>query len=496
MYEVMAIVAFVIGIVVVLSLALTLIMLAVSGKSPARANGPARGTRFAGPAAGAATARALITPAIATILGGGLIWLGLHYGFEFHERLIALASRTVAEKPRALPGDPKQSSACNTVEARYGLIIDAGSSGSRIYIYCWKLLANGTPWVAAASAQVGKPGKDKVEKGLSQFPSADEAKESLEPLVTYARGQIGDDREILKQTPLYLMATGGMRLKQKSNPEQSKETMRLVRDYLRETFDAYADIISGDDEAFYGWIAVNYLTGFLKERKGESSSTMGILELGGASTQIAYALSDLPSQGLAALRPLPWGETTYQVYRHSLDELGQDKAFENINKKIEDEKGVNPCHPKGYVIPEIEGNYGDCKKAIERILPLQKIAESEPLMNQRRPPQGVFLAYAGYYHTYSTFIKVLNDFPFAELEVAGVSYCESNRKALESHPDYDVRYWPKYCFTAAYIAAVLQTVFGFPQNTQQIISTNTLHGSDISWTLGAMIAKRVDAKLP
>jgi hypothetical protein len=53
-------------------------------------------------------------------LGGGLIWLGLHYGFEFHERLFArkLDSHPAQDKgPVASQSVPKQSLACNTVEA-------------------------------------------------------------------------------------------------------------------------------------------------------------------------------------------------------------------------------------------------------------------------------------------------------------------------------------------------------------------------------------------
>src|SRR5262249_35263013 len=124
------------------------------GKSPAKSDAvmPAlpvaetAGPIEAAASGAAASTRASTTAAIAIIFGGGLIWLGgggliwlgLHYGSEFHER-IALVTQPVKDKPPlALPRVPGQSLACNTVEARYGLVIDAGSSGSRIYIYCWK----------------------------------------------------------------------------------------------------------------------------------------------------------------------------------------------------------------------------------------------------------------------------------------------------------------------------------------------------------------------
>jgi hypothetical protein len=86
--------------------------------------------------------------------------------------------------------------------------------------------------------------------------------------------------------------------------------------------------------------------------------------------------------------------------------------------------------------------------------------------------------------------------PLTELEEAGKSYCSAELKELKSYQDYNEKYWPKYCFTAAYIAALLQTGYGFPKDTQQIMITNTLHGNEISWTLGAMIYKQLSAKLP
>jgi apyrase len=481
MYEAMAIVVFVMGILVVL-VGTTWIILAFHDKYLAD---------FAAP----------IGLCVAVILGGGLIWLGLHYGFQFHERLLArnLVSQPVPDKPAdSPPGIPRQSLACNTVEAKYGLIIDAGSSGSRIYIYCWRPAeanANGTPWVTAARAQVGeRPWLDEGGGPLSKVSNEMDAETVLEPLIDYVKKKIGNDPQTLAQTPLHLMATAGMRLKVKEDQDKIIET---VETYLRKTFpSATSEVISGEDEALYGWIAVNYLLGFLKEKDGNSSPTMGILELGGASTQIAYASSDPSPQGLFTL---PWGDTTYQIYRHSADKLGQDQAKDKIDaviriensSKIKGEKKLNPCYPNGYLKPgdsdlgQGAGDYDICKEKIEKTLPWKE-------MNQPRLPQeGVFLAYSGYYYTHSHFIRLLGTFPLAELEEAGKIYCSSDLKELKSYKNYNEKYWPHYCFTAGYIAALLQTGYGFPKNTQQIIITDTLHGNAISWTLGAMIYKEL-----
>jgi apyrase len=409
--------------------------------------------------------------------------LGLHYGFEFPERLIAPVSPPVPDKPPVAP--PEQSLACNTVKARYGLIIDAGSSGSRIYIYCWKPAeANGIPWVAAPAQQGERPWMETVDYKLSDVSSDSDADKSLEPLTEYAREKIGD---ALGQTRLHLMATGGMR--RKSDADQDK-TLDYVRKHLEKKFGSASTVtstvISGKKEALYGWIAVNYLMGFLKEKDGNLSPTMGILELGGASTQIAFASSDVPPQvrlgskdeGLATLQ---WGKTAYQIYVRSLPDWGQDEALKKIDKAHK-----SACYPKEYdEDPGLGNGTGDYVRCRDEII---KMMGDLPSPSVKQDPNSVFLAYSAYYHTY-WFLNREPFFSLMKLETAGNQYCREDWHQLTKKYDIAKKYLSQYCFTAAYIAALLQTGYGFPAETRQIIITNTLHGNEISWTLGAMITE-------
>ena len=166
------------------------------------------------------------------IIGGGLIWISLRYGFEF-----------LAVTP---PRVSNSSLACNMAEARYGLIIDAGSSGSRIYIFCWKpSRANGIPWVKAAPGLEGEPPwEQEVEPGLSDYKAnPQDVGKYLQPLIDYALKKIGNNPQTLTQTPLYLMATAGMRRlsesKLDSEQQQSIEVLKNVHEYSPEhTFPA------------------------------------------------------------------------------------------------------------------------------------------------------------------------------------------------------------------------------------------------------------------
>lgn len=65
--------------------------------------------------------------------------------------------------------------------------------------------------------------------------------------------------------------------------------MASVRNYLSTTpfkfQDKWARVISGEEEGVFGWITVNYLASTLVPQGG---TTLGALDLGGASTQITF----------------------------------------------------------------------------------------------------------------------------------------------------------------------------------------------------------------
>lgn len=93
-------------------------------------------------------------------------------------------------------------------------------------------------------------------------------------------------------TPVYVLATAGMRL---LNPERSTAIVQsadaaLERILGEEHGAEYTmRVISGEEEGFFGWLAVNYLMdGFVNRHKHAHQHTWGFLDMGGASTQIAF----------------------------------------------------------------------------------------------------------------------------------------------------------------------------------------------------------------
>ncbi|GAA5976654.1 hypothetical protein JCM10908_005583 [Rhodotorula pacifica] len=197
---------------------------------------------------------------------------------------------------------------------KFGVVIDAGSSGSRIQVYSWldPELAKKERKAAGKSVdvlskvekgvEVGDGWHLKVEPGISTLGGdPDAVEEYLRPLIEFAASVIPQDQ--LASTPIYLLATAGMRL---LPPHQQKSVLSAACSYIR-TFpfrlpdcDEQIRIISGEEEGLYGWIAVNYLMdGFDKHEhaaggeRRKHSSTYGFLDMGGASTQIAFEPSQV-----------------------------------------------------------------------------------------------------------------------------------------------------------------------------------------------------------
>lgn len=55
----------------------------------------------------------------------------------------------------------------------------------------------------------------------------------------------------------------------------------------------WARVISGQDEAVYGWIALNYLTGKLSQ--GQEAATLGSLDMGGSSLEVTFLPEKIPA---------------------------------------------------------------------------------------------------------------------------------------------------------------------------------------------------------
>eukprot|EP00124_Ichthyophonus_hoferi_P002653 Ihof_evm5s190 gene=Ihof_evmTU5s190 len=190
-----------------------------------------------------------------------------------------------------------------TGSVSYGILVDAGSSGSRIYVYTWPE-HSGKPGellkMTAAKDSAGKALVMKVEPGLSSYANnIPGAYDSLRPLLDFASSHI--PREQRPVTPLYILATAGLRLL----PEPTRDMMlddiakQISKSYNYQFNRGHVDIISGKMEGVYSWITTNYLLGRFAYNDSGRLPTVGVVDMGGASHQISFEIP--PGVAAAAL---------------------------------------------------------------------------------------------------------------------------------------------------------------------------------------------------
>lgn len=96
----------------------------------------------------------------------------------------------------------------------YGVVIDCGSSGSRVYVYYWPPHTGNPQELLEINHVRDKDGHivvHKIEPGISAYAETpSEANEYLRPLLRFASEHVPRDKH--KETPLYIMATAGLRL--------------------------------------------------------------------------------------------------------------------------------------------------------------------------------------------------------------------------------------------------------------------------------------------
>lgn len=236
----------------------------------------------------------------------------------------------------------------------YTIVVDAGSTGSRAYIY-HNDVDNG---------KISEYPGSRVKPGLSTFVGhGTNVTQHFWPLFESAANLIPDDHH--STTHCYIMATAGMRLLDKHDQDgifdalyfglaaESAFPFQLQRDSF--------EVIEGSSEAYYAALATNFLGGPL--RKGESTKPLlGALDLGGSSTQITvphqhpspeqggstYLDGELPNQEMFWMRSyLSMGVNTARVqfFDHLVATTDSRKETDEGNNAL---FLANPCGFRGH----------------------------------------------------------------------------------------------------------------------------------------------------
>ncbi|CAH8381450.1 unnamed protein product [Eruca vesicaria subsp. sativa] len=232
----------------------------------------------------------------------------------------------------------------------YAVIFDAGSSGSRVHVYCFDRNLDLLPLGNELELFL------QLKPGLSAYPTDPrQAANSLVSLLDKAEASV--PRELRPKTPVRVGATAGLRtLGHKASENILQAVKELLRDRSMLKTEANAvTVLDGTQEGSYQWVTINYL---LRNLGKPYSDTVGVVDLGGGSVQMAYAISE--EDAATAPKPLE-GEDSYVremylkgrkyfLYVHSYLHYGLLAARAEILKVSEDSN--NPCIVTGY-----DGNY-------------------------------------------------------------------------------------------------------------------------------------------
>ncbi|KAK9108136.1 hypothetical protein Syun_024147 [Stephania yunnanensis] len=219
----------------------------------------------------------------------------------------------------------------------FTVVLDCGSTGTRIYVYEWSinsLTSQYLPKLMRTYPDDSKknPGRDgscqyhcmQTEPGLHSFVlDSSGLIKALEPLLQWAERQVPSERH--GDTSVFLLATAGLR---KLPSENVNWILRNAEDLIRRHRFVYKEssirVLSGQEEAYYGWVALNYKM----ERLGRSYKvpTLGVLDLGGSSLQFVME-TDASREDTHSIKS-QIGLFEYQILARSLQAFGLNEAFE------------------------------------------------------------------------------------------------------------------------------------------------------------------------
>lgn len=224
---------------------------------------------------------------------------------------------------------------------RYYVYGDCGSTGTRLHIYRVEDPGAGANKLDDYYIQeVDVVKTPKVPLASLKGSTADQVWARLAPLFVAVENKLPIEHH--KHTAVHLMATAGMRL---LKDDERKATEAAVLEAVTANT-AFGPVtmrtISGEEEGFFGWIAVNYLNG-LKFKEfpipyADLLKANGALDLGGGSVQVVGLSMELvrQAQGPAAgatVSLVPDGNTheaassaaTYHTLQSAMRENGEGK---------------------------------------------------------------------------------------------------------------------------------------------------------------------------
>lgn len=309
-------------------------------------------------------------------------------------------------------------------------------------------------------------------------------------------------------TPVVLRATAGLRM---IGEDASSAILKQVRALLGESGflfeDEWASILAGNEEAVYSWMTVNYLL------DREVRDTVGTLEMGGGSAQVAFVPRDgsEKAEGNCSTsgEDVQYGGDKLHLYTFSHMDFGLQKARAIALDKFEEMEKLNgnPCVNKGSVVEmavpfddegkklkmEGKGNFAECRKLVEEIViaPVMAQACTCDVCTYKGAAQpaaiGEYVAFAFYLErTVSLGLRSpmsVKDIREKGEEVCGMTVEEVRAKYAQVPNGVPT----ELCFDLAFITLHLEEGHGITEESgAKLMVVDKIKDIELGWCLGAM----------
>lgn len=216
-----------------------------------------------------------------------------------------------------------------SADDQYAVMFDAGSSGSRMYIFRWPAVRGREIPLPETAPFEMYSFTDNSGKGVQ----LKEGRAIVSALLDSVKTKHLPGKDYSK-IPVFLFATAGLRIIDDAARATAVDDLRSI--FARSGFmfsdPSWARMISGEEEASFDFLATQ-LTLNKGRMPRDPSHLIGALDMGGASTQIAFKPAVDPVAGSYALVHGATG-ITHSVYLHSYLFAGANEWRERVNNVV------------------------------------------------------------------------------------------------------------------------------------------------------------------
>ncbi|XP_023334780.1 ectonucleoside triphosphate diphosphohydrolase 1 isoform X2 [Eurytemora carolleeae] len=346
-------------------------------------------------------------------------------------------------------------------EALFLAVVDAGSSHTSFYIF-----------QVMSSQELKQIEECYIDGGVDEFLF------NLEQLDIYfsicldvVYGVLPTD--ILRSTPLYVGATAGLRLLQISNPEGAESIMMYIRDFFSRTEFIFKDehcwILTGKEEGVYSLISTNIL-------EGGSGLSVGSLDMGGGSTQVAFKCFPEILLNPCLNSKLKW----FSEFPTRKSDIF-DSPCTILNPELSDFVSTLETLPDDFEFLH-HSNFSNlevCEDVINDFIDLEtcsNIFASNCFQFSAALPASRFYAMSTYYWDFAVILNMHTQ--SIGLEEARLRIVDACNQISDENTDLN-------CFDLLYIFNILTRGYGFKKETFSSIDfVMDIRGFEVSWALG------------